>query len=91
MQKHALQTSISTEDKQGWYVSLSLCPVPGQEQEQKFRDKLFCPGTSRDKITFPKKTKKQEKDVLKQVKGRSKSGKGLSKTGKGHSKTEKMF
>ena len=50
-------------------ISLSRCPfVPGQEQEQKSRDKLLCPGTSRDKITFPKKDKKQEKEVLKQEK-----------------------
>ena len=33
-------------------VTLSRCPfVPGQGQEQKFRDKLPCPGTSRDKTT----------------------------------------
>ena len=32
------------------------------------RDKLLCPGTSRDKITFPKEHKKQEKDVVKQKK-----------------------
>ena len=32
---------------------LSRCPfVPGQGQEQMSRDKLLCPGTSRDKITF---------------------------------------
>ena len=50
-------------------ISLSRCPfVPGQGQEQKSRDKLLCPGTSRDKITFPKEHKKQEKDVLKQEK-----------------------
>ena len=30
------------------------------------RDKHLCPGTSRDKITFPKEHKKQEKDVPKQ-------------------------
>ena len=48
-------------------ISLSRCPfVPGQGQEQKSRDKLLCPGMSRDKITFPKETPKQEKDVLKQ-------------------------
>ena len=46
-------------------VTLSLCL---QGQEQKSRDKLLCPGTSRDKITFPKKPQKQEKDVLKQEK-----------------------
>ena len=28
------------------------------------RDKILCPGTSRDKITFPKEHKKQEMDVL---------------------------
>jgi hypothetical protein len=50
-------------------ISLSHRPsVPGQGQEQKSRDKLLCTGTSRDKITFPKKTKKQEKDVLKKEK-----------------------
>ena len=50
-------------------ISLSRCPfVPGQGQEQKSRNKLPCPGTSRDNITYPKKTKKQEKEVLKQEK-----------------------
>ena len=45
------------------------CPfVPGQGQEQKSRDKLLCPGMSRDKITFTKKPKRQEKNVLKQKK-----------------------
>jgi hypothetical protein len=42
--------------------------VPGQGQDQKSQHKLFCPETSRDKITFPKKTKKQEKDIVKQEK-----------------------
>ena len=40
----------------------SRCPfVPGQGQEQKSRDKLLSPGTSRDKITFPllKKNRKR--------------------------------
>ena len=33
-------------------VPMSRCPVvPGQGQEQMSRDKLLCPGTSRDKIT----------------------------------------
>jgi hypothetical protein len=32
------------------------------------RDKPLCPRTSRDKITFLNKLKKQEKDVLKQKK-----------------------
>ena len=46
---------------------LSRCPfVPGQGQEQMSRDKHLCPGTSRDKITFPKEHKKQEKDIPKQ-------------------------
>ena len=32
---------------------LSRCPfVPGQGQEQMSRDKLLCPGTSRDKMNF---------------------------------------
>ena len=58
---------------------LSRCPfVPGQGQEQMSRDKLFCPGTSRDKIT-PQKPGKR----------RSKTEKGCSKTGKWRSKTEK--
>ena len=42
----------------GTKKSLSRCPfVAGQEQQKKSRDKLLCPGTSRDKITFyyPKK------------------------------------
>jgi hypothetical protein len=48
-------------------IFLSCCPfVPGQGQEQKSWDKLLYPGTSRDKITFPKETKKQEKDLLRQ-------------------------
>ena len=48
-------------------IFLSRCPfVPGQGQEQMSRDKHLCPGTSRDKITFPKEHKKQEKDVPKQ-------------------------
>ena len=42
-------------------VSLSRCPfVPGQGQEQMSRDKLLCPGTSRDKMNlkiFKKKTR----------------------------------
>ena len=46
---------------------LSRCPfVPGQGQEQMSQDKLLCPGTSQDKITFSKETKKQDKDVLRQ-------------------------
>ena len=66
-----LQIRVST----GRDVPLSLCPgtkkiscpfVPGQGQEQMSRDKHLCPGTSRDKITFPKEHKKQEKDVPKQ-------------------------
>ena len=32
------------------------------------RDKLLCPGTSQDKITFLKKTKSRKKDFLKQEK-----------------------
>ena len=69
-----VETSVSkgrpavplSRDKENF---LSRCPfVPGQRQEQMSRDKLLCPGTSRDKITFPKVTKKQEKDVLKQEK-----------------------
>ena len=53
-----------SRDKQ---IFLSRCPfVPGQGQEQMSRDKHLCPGTSRDKITFPKEHKKQEKDVPKQ-------------------------
>jgi hypothetical protein len=48
---------------------LFRCPfVPGQGQEQKSRDKLLCPRTSRDKIYFPKEHKKQKKDVPKQEK-----------------------
>ena len=48
---------------------LSRCPfVLGQGKEQMSRDKLLCPGTSQDKITFPKEHKKQKKDVLKQEK-----------------------
>jgi hypothetical protein len=52
------------------------------------RDKFLCPGTSRDKITFPKEHKKQEKDVPKQEKDDLKqertfqNRKGRSKTGK---------
>ena len=46
---------------------LSRCPfVPGQGQEQMSRDKHLCPRMSRNKITFPKEHKKQEKDVPKQ-------------------------
>ena len=53
-----------SQDKE---IFLSRCPfVPGQGQEQMSRDKFLCPGTSRDKITFPNEHKKQEKDVLKQ-------------------------
>ena len=60
---------------------LSRCPfVPGQGQKQMCRDKLFCPGTSRDKIT-PKKPGKR----------RSKTEKGHSKTGKWCPKTENPF
>ena len=34
-------------------IFLSRCPfVLGQGQEQKSRDKLLCPGTSRDKMNF---------------------------------------
>ena len=49
----------TSRDKPGWDVQLSLCPgtktfplsrcpfVPGQEQQEKSRDKILCPGTSR--------------------------------------------
>jgi hypothetical protein len=68
---------------------LSRCPfVPGQGQEQKSQDKLFCPVTSRVKITF---SKKQGKSYSKKGKGRSKTEKGRSKTEKGHSKTGKRY
>jgi hypothetical protein len=61
---------------------LSGCPfVPGQGKEQKSRDKLLCPGTSRDKITF--RCKRNQKTG----KARSKTGKGRLKTGKVCSKT----
>ena len=67
-------------------IFLSRCPfVPGQGQEQMSRDKLFCPGTSRDKIT-PKKPGKRRSET---EKGRSKTGKWRSETGKGCSKTGK--
>ena len=33
-------------------VPVSLCPVEGQGQEQKSRDKLLCPGTSQDKMNI---------------------------------------
>ena len=91
-------------------VPLSLCPgtkifpcpaVPlsrdkgrGKNHRQKSRDKLLCPGTSRNKITYPKNPKKQEKDVLKQRKDALKqegmfyTEKVYSKTGKGVAKQE---
>ena len=47
--------------------------VPGQGQEQMSQDKPLCLGTSRDKITFLKETKKRKRG--------SKIGKGHSKTG----------
>ena len=70
LQTHILSVRVSKgRANPGWDVLLSLCPGT----------KIFpCPGTragakipgqtllSRDKITFPKKTKKQEKDILKQ-------------------------
>jgi hypothetical protein len=54
---YIIKTSVST----GRDVPLSLCP--GTKN-------FFCPGVplSRDKITFPKEHKKQEKDVPKQEK-----------------------
>jgi hypothetical protein len=69
---------------------LSQCPfVPRQGQQQKSRDKLLCPGTSRDKITFTKEHKKQEKDVPKQEKEVPKQEKDVSKQEKGRSNTGK--
>ena len=73
-------------------VPLSRCPfVPGQGQEQMSRDKFLCPGTSRDKITFPKEHKKQEKDVPKQEKDVPKQGKDVLKQEKDVLKQEKTF
>ena len=43
-------------------VFLSRCPfVPGQEQQQKSRDKLLCPGTSRGTKISPFLEKKKLK------------------------------
>ena len=59
------------------------------------RDKVLCPKTSLDKITFPKEDKKQEKDVLKQEEDILKQENDMSKqeriflNRKGHSKTGK--
>jgi hypothetical protein len=61
------------------------------------RDKPPCPGTSRDKITFLKKHKKQEKDILKQEKGvlnrkgSSETGRDILNQEKYVLKQEKMF
>ena len=71
-----------------------LVPVslfPGQGQEQKSRDKLFCPGTSRDKITFLKKPKKQEKVVVKQEKDIPKQEKEVPKQENEVPKQERTF
>ena len=62
---------------------------PGQGQEQKSWDKLLCPGTSRDKITFPPKKQRTRKGHSKTGKGRCKTGKERSKTGKYILKQEK--
>ena len=70
-------------------VPVSLCP--GKGQEQKSRDKLLCPGTSRDKITFPKEHKKQEKDVLKQEKDVLKQEKDVLRQEKDVPKQERTF
>ena len=94
----------TSRDKPGRDVPLSLCPgtkkfsCPGVPlSRDKGRSK--CPGTnssvpSRDKITFPKVKKKQEKDVPKQEKYVPKREKEVpkkekrcSKTGKGRSET----
>jgi hypothetical protein len=87
-------TRLACSVSKGRDVPLSLCPgtktfplsrcpsVPGQGQEQMSRDKLLCPGTSRDKIIFPNGHKKQKKR-------RSKTGKRCSTIGKGRSKTGK--
>ena len=48
-------------------VSLSRCPfVPGQEQQQKSRDKILCPGTSRGTkwLYFAKKGKKKKIQIF---------------------------
>jgi hypothetical protein len=66
--------------------SLSLCPgtkiffclaVPGQGQEQKYRDKLLCPRTK----SLSKKKKKRKRTFENRI-GRYKTGKVSSKTGK---------
>jgi hypothetical protein len=78
-----------SQDKE---IFLSRCPfVPGQGQEQKSRDKTLCPGTSRDKITYPKEHKKQEKDVPKQEKDVPKQEKDVLKQEKDVLKQEKTF
>ena len=65
-----------SRDNEGTSVPLSLCPgtkkfclsrcpfVPGQGQEQMSRDKLLCPGTSRDKMNFKIFKKKTRFSVL---------------------------
>ena len=63
MQKHALQTSISTEEKQGWDVSLSLCPRTRAGEKIQGQTPLFQDVPGQNNLT-----KKQEKDVLKQEK-----------------------
>jgi hypothetical protein len=79
-------------DNPGWDVPLSLCPgtkifpcldVPLSRDKGRSKNPgtNSSTGTSRDKITFPKKTKKQEKDVLKPEKDVI-NRKGSSKTGK---------